>query len=91
MSFWTPVADLVANSSHSLDWLPGRVGEVPVLVALAWEDRAGVPATYGDYDVGVLDGFGGQDLRGLGGDVDADFAHCLDGHRVNLLGGHGPG
>ncbi len=44
-------ADLVAHTAHDLDGLPGRVGELPVLVALAGEVRAGVPAAHGDHHV----------------------------------------
>ena len=39
-------SDLVADRPHLLDALAGRVGELPVLVALAREDRAGVAAAH---------------------------------------------
>lgn len=84
------VTDLVADSPHGLERLPGWVGEVPVLVTLAWEDRACFAAAHRDYYVGVLDGFSGEDLRGLSGDVDADLAHRLEAHRIDLFGGLGP-
>src|SRR5437870_13386805 len=42
-------ADLVADLAYHLDRLPGRVGQVPVFVALAGEDRAGVAAAHGDH------------------------------------------
>ena len=60
----------------SMPWPAGSV-ELPVLVALAREDRAGVAAAHGDDDVGGLDGVGGEDLRALGGDVDAVLGHGL--------------
>ena len=46
--------DLVVDRPYGLDALPGGVVEVPVLVALARKDRAGVAATHGDHDVGGL-------------------------------------
>jgi hypothetical protein len=54
-------ADLVADRPHGLDALASGVGEGPVLVARAGEDRAGVAAAHGDDDVGGLDGVGGED------------------------------
>src|SRR5690606_972421 len=73
------------------DALAGRVVQHPVLVPLAGEEGADVPAPHGDDGVGGLDCLGGEDLRLLGGDVDADLGHGLDRHRVDLVGGHGPG
>jgi hypothetical protein len=46
---------------------------LPVQVPLAREDRAGVAAAHRDDHVGRLDRLGGEDLRSLGGDVDAGF------------------
>ena len=73
--------------ADGVEGLPGGVVEFPVLVAFAGEEGAGVAAAHGDDDVGGLDGFGGEDLRGVGGDVDADFGHGLDGDGVDLVGG----
>ena len=57
--------DGVADGPHRIDALTGRIGQFPVLVALAGEDRAGVTAAHGDDDVGGLD-----DLVGPGfGDI----------------------
>src|SRR5690606_27482441 len=84
-------ADLVTDRADGVDPLPGGIVELPVLVALAGEDGAGVAASHRDHDVRRLHGFGGQHLRLLAGDVDADLAHRLDGDRVDLTGGHGPG
>src|SRR5438128_2557999 len=62
--------DFVADHADHLDRLAGRVGELPVLVAFAGEDRAGVAAAHGDDDVAVP-GYGVVELPGLlGGDVD---------------------
>ena len=86
-----PALDLVADRAHRLDALARRVLELPVEVALAREDRAGVAAAHGDDDVGGLDGVGREHLRALVGDVDADLGHGLDGGRVDLVAGHRAG
>ena len=44
--------DLVADLADGVDALAGGVVELPVLVALAGEDRAGVAAAHGDHHVG---------------------------------------
>ena len=45
------LVDLVADHTHRLDILAGRIVELPVLVALAGIDRAGVAAPHRDHDV----------------------------------------
>src|SRR3954469_11521051 len=65
-------ADLVPDRAHGVDALAGRVGQVPVLVPLAREHRAGVAAAHRHHDVRAPDGVGRQQLRLLRGDVDAD-------------------
>ena len=46
-------ADL-ADLADAFDGLPpGGAGQVPVFVALAGEDRAGVPAAHGDHHIGI--------------------------------------
>ena len=77
-------ADLVTDRAHGGDPEPGRVVELPVLVALAGEDRAGVTAAHRDDDIGGADDLVGPWLRVLAGDVDADFGHRVDGRRVDL-------
>ena len=57
-----PCPDLVADRPDRLDVLAGRVVELPVLIALAGVERAGVAAAHGDDDVGVLDGLIGEHL-----------------------------
>src|ERR1039457_1553783 len=47
--------DLVADRAHPIQAQARRVGQVPVEVALARVDRAGVPAAHRDDDVGALD------------------------------------
>ncbi|OKI48893.1 hypothetical protein A6A27_36370 [Micromonospora sp. CB01531] len=47
-----PGADLVADRADGFDALADGVFELPVLVALAGEDGAGVAAAHGDDDVG---------------------------------------
>jgi hypothetical protein len=65
--------------------LAGGVGQLPVLVPLAGEDRARAPAAHRDDDVGVLHRLRGEDLRGLGADVYALFEHYLHRDRVHLV------
>jgi hypothetical protein len=50
--------------------LPGRVGDRPVLVAFAGEDRAGVAAAHRDDHVGGADGLVGPRFGELAADVD---------------------
>ena len=80
-------ADLVAYGPYGGDVLAGGVVELPVLVAFARVERAGVTAAHGDHHVGLADGLVGQDLRLLSRDVDADLGHGLHGRRVDLSGG----
>ena len=77
--------DLVADPAHRLEVLPGRVVELPVLVALARVDRARVAAAHRDDDVGGADGLIGERLRELLAQVDAELAHCLDDRGVDPL------
>src|SRR5690606_20480635 len=49
--FYDVGADAVADGPHRLDPLACGVGQVPVQVALAWEERAGVAAPHGDHHV----------------------------------------
>ena len=58
--------DLVADGSDGGGVLAGGVGEVPVFVALAGEDRAGVAAAHDD-DVGGADDLVGPGLGELAG------------------------
>src|SRR5581483_9081439 len=86
-----PGADVVADCTDNLDGLAGGVGELPVLVALAGKDRAGVTTAHGDDDIAFLGG-GVVELLGVfGSDVDADLPHRLDRNGVDLVGGLGAG
>jgi methyltransferase (TIGR00027 family) len=86
-----PAVDLLDDGPHLLDRLAGRVGEVPVEVALAGMDRARVPAAHGDDHVGgagdlVADGFGEL----LGG-IESAFGEDRGDRRVDLVARLGPG
>src|SRR5665648_524606 len=83
--------DLVTDRAHRLDALARRVVQRPVLVALAREDRADVPAAHRDHDVGRLHSLGGQHLGALGPDVDAHLEHRLDRDRVDPVRRKGAG
>lgn len=83
--------DVVADRPDLVHGLSGGVVELPVEVAFAGEDRAGVAAAHRDDHVGGLDGFGGQRFGKFFGQVEPDFVHGL-GHRgVDGVGGRGPG
>jgi hypothetical protein len=41
-----PPADVIADATHAVRIGVGRVVPLPVLIALAWEDRAGLAATH---------------------------------------------
>jgi hypothetical protein len=56
--------------------LPAGSSE-PIAVADTRERRAGVAAAHGDHDAGGFHGVVSEDLRGLIGDVDAEFGHRL--------------
>ena len=93
MSERSAAFDFVADGADVFDALSCRVLDVPVLVAFAGEDRAGIPAAHRDHDVGGPDGFVGPRLGELSGDVDAALGHGGDRCRVDLnawLGATGP-
>ena len=93
MSTSNAAVDLVADRAHGVDALAGGVVELPVLVALAGEDRAGVAAAHGDHDVGRPDGGLVEPLR-VGAarrEVDADLGHGLDDGGVDVVGRGGAG
>jgi hypothetical protein len=75
----------------AFDTAAGWVLQLPVQVALAGEDGAGVAATHGDDHVRLADRIDGEGLRRLGGNIDADFGHGLDGGWVDLVAGIGAG
>src|SRR5690625_357093 len=70
--------DVVSDGAHGVDALPGGVVELPVLVALAGEDRAGIAAPHRDDHVRRSYGIGGEELWAFGGDVDPDLGHRFD-------------
>ena len=79
--------DLVSDRPHGPEWLSGRVVQIPVLVALARIELAGVPATHRHHDVGPPDGIVAEGPRRSSRQVDPNFGHGLDDHRVNQAGG----
>src|SRR5215211_7066958 len=67
--------DVVADPADDLDRLAGRVLELPVLIALARIDRAGIPTTHSDDHISGPDELVGQRLGELPGQVDAHLIH----------------
>ncbi len=66
-------------------------GEVPVEVALAGVDRAGVPAAHGDHHVRGMDHVVGERLGELLRQIEADFGHHRHNGGIDLVGGGGTG
>src|SRR5699024_8417858 len=67
-----PVLDVVPNGAHGVEPTPCGVVELPVLVALAGEDRVGITAAYCDRRIRGLRGIGDEQLGMVGG---SDRAH----------------
>src|SRR5690606_6630475 len=84
-------ADVVSDAAHGGGVLTGGVVELPVLIALAGEDRAGVAASHRDHDVGLPHGIGGESARCVCGDVDSLLGHHPDCDGVDALFGLRPG
>src|ERR1035437_588002 len=63
------VVNLVADPAHRRERFAGRIFEVPVQVALAWIERAGIAAAHGDDHVRSPDHLVGERLRELLADV----------------------
>ena len=78
------------GSAHRLERLAGRVIELPVLVALAGIDRAGVAAAHRDHDIGGTHGFVGQRLWVLLAPCRCRARRAPRRVRVDLLGRRGP-
>jgi hypothetical protein len=86
-----PPVDLVADRADVIDGLASGVLQLPVQVAPARQDRAGVAAAHRDDHAGCLDGFGGQRLRELLGQVKAHLVHDRDDCGVDAVGRGGAG
>src|SRR3982750_1783646 len=78
--------DVVAYDTHLGERPPHRVGQVPVLVALARHDGARA-VTRGDDDVGPLDQLVVELAWNVVRGVDARFAECSDDDVVHLRPG----
>src|SRR5664279_2228902 len=74
--------DVVADRPYHLDGLARGVGDLPVFVAFAREDRAGVTATHGDDHVGGVHDVVGQWFGEGLGELDSPFGQGLDGQGV---------
>src|SRR5664280_804086 len=79
--------DVVSDRPDHLDGLAGRVGDIPVFVAFAGEDRAGVTAAHRDDHVGGADDVVCQGFGEGFGELDPPFGQRLDGQGVDLLVG----
>src|SRR5712692_38946 len=61
------------------------IGEIPVDVSLARDVRALIAAPHGDNDIGPLGQIVGEFLGAIARNIDADFAHRIGDHRVDML------
>src|SRR5258708_12342034 len=71
------IRNVIANLSNARDRQTARVGQLPVDVALAGDDWAGIAAAHRDDNVSPLRQVGGQQLRFAPPQVDPLFAHPL--------------
>src|SRR4029453_17461027 len=86
-----PAVDLVADAADDLDGLAGGVLELPVLIALARIDRAGIATAHGDDHIRGLDRGLGERLGELPGQIDAQLAHGRYHRRVEPVSRVGAG
>src|SRR5947209_2996096 len=84
------IVDLVSNWPDLLKRLSRWIRQVPVEVALARIDRAGIPATHRDDGIRVAHDLIAERLGELLRDVDPDLRHGLNDGGVDLLGGRAP-
>jgi len=82
-----PAFDVVAQHADLGEREAGRVGELPVQVGLAGDERTLVTASHGHDDVGPLGQAGVQTPRRPSAEVDADLAHRVHDLRVDAVGG----
>jgi hypothetical protein len=85
-----PALELIADLSHLVDRLLGRVLDVPVLDHRG-DERALRPAGQGHRPVGVELHLEGEALRLPARQVDPDLVHRLHHHGVDGVGGLRPG
>src|ERR1019366_685594 len=79
--------DVVADRPDHLDGLAGGVGDFPVFVPFAGEDRTGVTAAHRDDHIGGADDVVGQGFGEGFGELDPPFGQRLDGQGADLLVG----
>lgn len=75
---------IVADGADGFHIEASRVGQVPVEVALARVDGAGIAASHRDDNVGCRDLFSDQALRDLPRNVEPQLGHRLDYGGVEL-------
>jgi hypothetical protein len=86
-----PLIDLIDDGSHLIDREAGGVGELPVQVAFARIDRAGVAAAHGDDDVGRPGDLLADWLGEFLGGVETSFGQDGDDGGVQLIAWLGSG
>src|ERR1700727_1919135 len=86
-----PTADLIPGGADFSDRPSGRVGQLPVDVALPWDVGTFVAAPHRHDDVGPLGELARQTLRPASGEVHAELPHHLDDIRLDPVGRCGAG
>ena len=75
---WTVLTDV--------DRLAGWVGQLPLDVALAGDERALIPAAHRDDDIGLLSQLRCEELRSAIAEFDVQFSHHFHNLGVDVLG-----
>src|SRR5918995_5208234 len=83
--------DLVADRANLLERASGWIRQLPVLVALAGNDRALVATAHRHDVVGPLEAGRFEAVRRSPGDLDAELSHHLDDLGMDVLGRPAPG
>ena len=78
-------SDFVANRTHSIKALPGRIVKLPIEVALASKEGADVSTPHCDDNITGLNCIGGQDLGFLAGEVDTFYEHGFDDDGIDRV------
>src|ERR1019366_181448 len=78
------------DAPNGVDVLAPGVVELPVLVALSVEDRAGLTTAHGDHDVGAADALDGQQPGALTLAGQSALVKRLDDSGVQGVSGRGP-
>ena len=83
------ISDLITCRADLLQRTALGIGQLPVDVALAGDERARVAAPHRDHHVGLRGQFSREALGASVSEIDPQFAHDLHDRRVHTAGGVG--